>query len=343
MPDQVTVQKMVRVAEAHLGERVLKVRAPGGRNRGSLLLELADRSVYVSRRESDGRTRLEADVLGALSPETDLVPQFLGIRDGLAFQSDLGSDRISLNVRKLEPDGQYDLAYRAVRSLFEIHAAARRVDLHNKTPQLGASRDWVAALVGDAHALPGHIGHQSVRFDEDAVIEFIGTPRRQFVKWDARSGNAVVDVAGTVRWFDFEYAGTRHGAEEFAWLIGDEVWPVPAETMMSVIEEAFEDPELTWPAYRRYIEVFTVFHAVQRLNGILAGITEKGWMDFNTVLRKDKIGRNPHFVCNLARNAAWMADRNAMTAPLSRMFDRLHDAVAATITPPSEDPPVPAA
>ena len=49
-------------------------------------------------------------------------------------------------------------------------------------------------------------------------------PDTHFVKWDCRAGNAAIGPDGCLRWFDFEYSGLRHGAEDFAWLIADEVY-----------------------------------------------------------------------------------------------------------------------
>ena len=80
-------------------------------------------------------------------------------------------------------------------------------------------------------------GGISDKFDREAAYERVAVAGTQFVKWDCRSGNAAIDNKDKLRWFDFEYAGLRHGAEDIAWLIGDEAWPIRPQDMVDIVDQ----------------------------------------------------------------------------------------------------------
>jgi hypothetical protein len=134
------------------------------------------------------------------------------------------------------------------------------------------------------------------------------------VKWDCRSGNAALDATGRLRWFDFEYAGLRHGAEDFAWLIGDETWPLDGETMFDIVEDGF-DPACGHERYdyMSYLTVYTVLHSIQRLKLILEEVQSRGWRAKDEIRQKDDVGKDPDFAAHLCGVAAFFADQHPLT------------------------------
>lgn len=334
------VEALVAAAEGHFGRRVLRVRAPGGAARGALRIEFDVFSVIATRRDTAERTSHEASVLAALSAEMSCVPRPLGMSGDILFQSDLGGERLSQRVNAVASEERPALAFAAVRALFEIHAAARRAGLCASGRRIGGTRAWVAERVESAPRLAALLALPEPALDRAALLDTLGTPRRQFIKWDARAANAAVDETGAVGWFDFEYSGVRHGAEEFAWLIADECWPLPPEETARLIGEAFEDPELGWDAYRAYLELYTVFHAAERLVEIIARAKRKGWRGEAEILRNDLMGRNPRLAMRLCAAGAWASARHPLTEPMVVLFERVRDALQDTLTRPPEPPSV---
>ena len=272
-----SAKELAQQIEAFFGEKVMQVTAPGGKGRGSFRVYFEDRSIIVSSRRSEGRTGLEAHVLEALQHHTEASARFLGLDGPLMYQADVGGVRLSQKIQELDGAERDNLADLAVGALFDIHRAGRQTNLIHEMPQLGASEEWVESFVRGIGKLTRKLQLDRIEYDLDAVCDFIGTPAVQFVKWDCRSGNAALDENGIVRWFDFEYSGIRHGAEDFAWLIADEIWPVSPDTMLRIMEDRFDpSDERPWDDYRTYLEVYTTLHAIQRLMLIVNGAKKKG-------------------------------------------------------------------
>jgi hypothetical protein len=217
------------------------------------------------------------------------------------------------------------MAAEAVAAIFRIHAAARKTNLHENMPHLGTNRDWVENFVYAVDFLNDLGGGISDRFDRDAACEAIAVPGLQFVKWDCRSGNAAIDDAGKLRWFDFEYAGLRHGAEDLAWLLGDEAWPVGPEKMAEIVLDAF-DPTcgIPMPAYMEYLSIYLTFHAVQRLKLISKEAAKRGWKSKTRIRRYDDAGIHPDFAAHISYVGAFFADQSPLTQMLVPNFLAAH-------------------
>lgn len=308
-------------AEDFFGQPVIRIDAPGGESRSSFRLHLKDRSVIGTLRPNFRRTHLEAYVLDQLGQHSDDVPHCLGVVGDVMFQSDVGAQRLNVEVAKAGPETRVDLAAKAVSGIFRIHAAARKTTLHEMMPHLGNNHDWVQNFVGAIDFLQNLGGGISDKFDRTAAMEQIATPPRQFLKWDCRSGNAAIDSSGKLRWFDFEYAGLRHGAEDVAWLIGDEAWPIRPQDMVDVVIDAF-DPDYGIPLdeYLEYLSVYLTFHAVQRLKLISKENDKRGWLSKDRIREYDDAGVHPEFAAQICRVGAYFSGQSKLTAPLSRNF-----------------------
>lgn len=318
-----TQDRIIRCAEDHFGQAVEKLSAPGGEGRSSFRLRLADgRSVIATLRPNFRRTHLEAYVLEQLGAHCGDLPDCLGVVGEIMFQSDVGGRRLNLAIAEVPEVERLDLAAEAVAAIFRIHAAARRTELDQIMPHLGNNRDWVLNFVDAVDFLQDLAGGISSRFDRIAAYARIATPARQFVKWDCRSGNAALGADGRLRWFDFEYAGLRHGAEDFAWLIGDEAWPLDPEQMVDVMIAQF-DPAcgIALEEYLDYLATYLTFHAVQRLKLISKEAQKRGWLSKERIRRYDDAGVHPEFAAQICRVGAYFADQTRLTAPLRRNFE----------------------
>jgi hypothetical protein len=238
------------------------------------------------------------------------------------FQSDVGARRLNQDIVKHDRPGQLDLAAEAVGGIFRFQSAARKTNLAEMMPHLGANDEWVENFVFAVDALqPWSTGIWS-KFDRNAACAIMDQPMNQFVKWDCRSGNAAIGDDNVLRWFDFEYAGMRHGAEDFAWLIGDEAWPLEPDVMVDIMIDAW-DPDCGHDiaAYLEYMSVYLTFHCVQRFKLIVKEAKKRGWLSKRRVRKYDDAGVHPEFAAHICKVGSYFSAQSRITAPLTRNFD----------------------
>ncbi|SMX36511.1 hypothetical protein [Maliponia aquimaris] len=314
--------RIVTAAEARFGAKVREVSTPGGDSRSSCRLHFADRTVIATLRPNFRRAHLEAFVLSRLRPFTEDAPECLGVVGEILFQSDIGARRLNVEIARVGQRRRLELATEAVDKILRIQAAARQAGLDRQLPHLGVNDDWIDNFTQAIDALAPLSSGRSARVDRAALAEAVRTPARQFVKWDCRSGNAALDDSDALKWFDFEYAGVRHGAEDLAWLIGDESWPLPPATMEQIVSDAY-DPGTghTRDAYLDYLALYVTLHCVQRLKLIVKEARKRGWLSKTRVRRYDDAGVHPEFAAHLCRVGAHFAARRALTAPIGRDFE----------------------
>ena len=308
------------VVQQVLGETVHDIEMPGGETRASCRVILKDGSVIATRRPNFRRTHLEAAVLEALSPVCPHVPKFLGLQDNILLQSDVGGQRLSQTIRTADPTEQARQAVGAVSAILSIHETSRTALRDVPVPPLGMTPDWAHSLADSVQVL-GQMG-QKLPFDADECAAALATEPKQFLKWDCRSGNAAIDASGTFCWFDFEYCGMRHGAEDFAWLIADESFPINPEAMFSILEQllpAFDIYETK--AFLNYLALYTTFHATQRLSLILSEAQRRGWRSKSQIVQRDDVGRHPEFAAHICRVGAFCASQHPLTRRLKPAFE----------------------
>lgn len=236
-------------------------------------------------------------------------------------------------MQALKSEDREDLADKAVAALFEVHKTARQVTMLSELPTLGATPDWVRAFVNASDKLTEKLNLEPVDLDKDALCAFIGTPAVQFVKWDCRAGNAAVDKDDKVRWFDFEYAGVRNGAEDFAWLFADENWPIAPEVMMRIIEDRFDgNYGRSWAEYKQYLEVYGALHSIKRIILIIRGAHRKGWVSAERALHYDDVGVNPTLGLRLCDVGIYLGQQNAISMPIARLLEAAKGVFEQTIS-----------
>lgn len=322
-PTLLGAQQIADATAAYFGQPILKMTAPGGKSRASYRVYFPNRSVIVSQRSQPGQMAVETRVLKALEPVTDRVPRLLGVTDGLLFQSDAGTDRLNRVIHTLAPEARPALAGKAVDALFEVHRAALRAGLDRDLPTASITPYPDDDLFQTVRRAAEQLRCDPLGFDSSRLSPWFRTPPRRFVKWDCRAGNAALDEAGYLRWFDFEDARQAQGPEDFAWLIADETWPVAADTMLDLVRARLTPEDTADPdAYMAYLEQFTTLHALRRIRLIFSEAKRRGWLDRITILKYDTVGVNPHMGERLSLMAAALAQRHSATAPLVALFDR---------------------
>lgn len=322
--DAARFKHVLQVSKSFFGSRFERITCPGGSYRNSYRVHLSDQTFIATSRESMARTRLEAYILYKLAPKSDFVPRFIGFRDDVLFQSDAGTTRLSSALSTASPAEKEALAVKSVEGLFKIHRAARDVALHDQLPHLGSSKEWVERFVNMVRRVEKQGTKIGRGFNRFALHEALASQPVQFVKWDCRSGNAALDDEGNLRWFDFEYAGVRHGAEDFSWLIADETLPVLSEDMLRIIMESFDSSIAeNRDSWMNYLCLYTVFHAMERLRLIQYEVKERGWKSKEKILSRDDVGMHPEYAAKICEVAVFFSNMSPLTAALTDAFETL--------------------
>lgn len=313
---------IIEAAERHFGEKVLRYSAPGGEGRSSCRLNMESRPVIATLRPNFRRTHLEAYALTQLAPFSDDIPKCLGVIGEVMFQEDVGGRRLNQEISRVDPARKLALAQEAVAAIFRIQDAARQAGLNQSMPHLGVNEAWVSNFVDAGDALEQFSQGRFLGLDRTPLYQAIAQEGRQFVKWDCRSGNAAIGDDEKLRWFDFEYSGLRHGAEDLAWLVGDEAWLIAPEVMFDIIVDAF-DPKCGHERddYLGYLSLYLTFHCIQRMKLIVKEARKRGWISKARVREYDDAGVHPEFGAHICRVGAFFADRSSLTLPIARDFE----------------------
>lgn len=306
-------------------------RTARGRRR-SYRVQLADRTVIATHRESADRGRLEAFALGELHRFGAPVPAVVAFGEGWLIQEDLGEWRLSNTLAQTDAVERRQWLDRGLAALGTVHEAARRAELGDKVPALGQTAPWRAGLI----AMPGRIaermGEPLPALDADALDRALTVAGREFVKWDARPGNAIVKADHAVGWIDWEHCGARRALDDLAWFLGDEYVDISADDEAALLAThlpAFA-PDVPAEDAQRYLATFGTFHSAVRLALILHHKADGPWWDLTMCLADDKVGVLKDCALAVAGRAArWAAMGGGATAPLAPWFGRVRDRLAA--------------
>jgi hypothetical protein len=326
--------EIAAISERVFGVPVVKVTAPGGKARESMRIHFTGKTIVATQRKFPGRMRLEVEVLKRLSAAGAPVPKVLGGTEQLFFQEDMGSHRLTADLFSDDEDIRLRAADAAIDSLLVIHDTARSSGLEDLVPALGEKEEWVRGLVGSALLTADRFETQRPDIDIDALVGVLSVPSDRFLKWDARPGNASIGRDGRVYWFDWEHCGRRQGMEDFAWLAGDEFWPVGPDMVVSILEDKMPmdraEPEI------RYLSHFITFHIVQRLQLIYHRFMAAGWVDAAKAMKYDKIGVDPELAKSLCQRGAIWAERNELTRPMVPWFTECEASIETWQRPEGE-------
>ena len=321
-PSVLTHPQILQATSAFFGQPVLKLTAPGGRFRTALRAYLPDRTVIVSQRHDADQAQVEVRTLQALQDATVHVPRILGTSGTLVFQSDVGPNRLNWAIHTVPAGQRPAMAARAIDALFDIQRAARRVGLQQGLPTGPTRPHMDDDLIAMVPLFIQQMKRPSVTFDPACLSPMFRAVPSRFVKWDCRSGNAALGEDGRIRWFDFEECRLAQGPEDFGWLIADEAWPVPADQMLTLIQDRLTAGDTANPdAYMTYLEEFTTLQAIRRLRLIFRQAKRGGWLDRISILKLDKVGANPHLGERLSLLGSTLSQRNPSTAALQPLFE----------------------
>ncbi|PRX37269.1 hypothetical protein SAMN05216257_101290 [Meinhardsimonia xiamenensis] len=322
----IPLDQLLAAVEAVFGAPPDKITAPGGKRRDSLrVILLGGKSVIATRRRLGSRRARELAFLERMAEAGAPVPRLLGQSGEIFFQSDAGSRRLTAELERSAGPSRESLIAGSFETLWRIKAAARRCGILRESPPIALNAEWLGRFAVAPRLLAKAFRIPSPAIDWNPLAQSLAALPVEFVKWDARPGNAAVGPDGTPIWFDWEHYGRRAGVEDFAFLIADEFWPEDPNTSLRLFRE-------TAPENGRALEPFLVrFATVQvaaRLRLIHEDWVRHGWLDADKTRRYDYIGTAPQLVRRLLAHGAALAERDPMTKPAAQWFSEF---------PPPED------
>jgi hypothetical protein len=112
--------------------------------------------------------------------------------------------------------------------------------------------------------------------------------------------------------------------EDFAFLLGDEFWPVePARALRLFADCAPVDPTPVLPLLRR----FSTLQVAQRLRLIESQQRKHGWNREDRARRYDRIGTAPELVQRLRDHGTALAQMDPLTDPMTGWFSDVAQAI----------------
>lgn len=321
---------IVGVAASHFGRDVTGVETLKDSPYSSMRIEFSNESVIATQRRNFRRTHLEGLILEQLAPVCDDIPRFLGMADGVLFQSDLGGTRLSDEVLEHDREDQLDLAAEACASIFRFQSAARQTGLSGLVPKIGTTQEWMENLVCSVDSLQLFSRGIPESFDYQAVADLMTVSDWSFVKWHCRPSYAIICEDGFLRWNGFELSGARHGAEDLAWLLGDESWPLTPEDMIDIVKQTYSNTAaVSFDDYMEYLSVYTTLHCVQRFKLIIRDAQENGWHSAKKDAKKEHPGMDPAFAKQLCQVGAFFSARSRFTQALTPNFEQTARTISA--------------
>lgn len=293
---------------------------PGGKTRKTIIIGFkADRFV-LSNRKSAGRAALEAMVLGKLSV-TGLVPQLIYHKGSVLIQEYLHGQRLSEALEHGNAQARQNLLHSATQSLLELQIHASKAGLSALAPPIGARPGWAQDFANTPDRLARALGLTCPQLDMQTILQSLSEPDPQFIKWDARPGNAITHK-GKIAWFDWEHAGCRSSVDDLVWLLADEWCPDDSFATNNALTKVAERAGQPIQDITRQFKTRAVLHSCVRLSLIFNRKGEGDWWNREMCLAKDKIGITAAHVDLLCTRAAnWAIDVKA----LHPLIGLLHD------------------
>jgi len=311
----------------HLGEPVVELSQPGGPSRCSWRAHFASATVIVTRREDPRRSELEFQVLSRLAASAaPAVPRVIAFDGTWLIQEDLGDARLTDCLARGDAEQTETGLDQAIASLCRIHDTARQTGLGRDVAVLGVRPAWLEGLAREPAQLSQSLDIPAPGLDLATLAECLAPQRIDFIKWDARPGNANLRD-GHVAWYDWEHCGARDPIDDLVWLLADEFVPYDPALEARLLARCLSEiaPDRSADAATEYLSVFGCFHMVKRLQRIVDAKGDGPWQDAGICVGQDKAGITSFHVTNLCHRGTDWAARHPLTRPMAPWFEALHD------------------
>ncbi|MGJ8560296.1 MAG: hypothetical protein ACSHX3_08680 [Litorimonas sp.] len=311
------IEEIEQVTDRIFGARPTRVAIPGGKSRPVYIIEIEGRPYVVAKRSNKYDAKVEAAVLKGLTT-SDLVPGFIGKHGRWIAQEFIPGKRLPVLIDEAKNEVERKtLAELGIKSLLAIQHAADAARLRRSVPRLGVVKGWVEGRIHKVDEISEALAINPPSLNRTAIAQIYDVSQTDFVKWDARPGNALVD-GPNVRWFDWEDCGRRNRIDDLVCFMADEWTNLDADTEDALIKDYLPSFSRALGAEwsERYFYVAGCLQILYRLSLATNYYHRDGeWWDRKYCLDGDKVGVTAQEVGRLTRRLERWSQRVEIMLP----------------------------
>ena len=283
---------VARLSNRVFGRPPKRVAFPGGTSRSAFIADMGDETFVFAKRENVSDSQLEGIVLRTIG-DTGYVPKLKAVIEDWVVQEYVAGTRLPVLLNDSQDMNQREeLVGSSLESLIHIHDAAYSANLQHRVPKVGTVDKWLWDRSGAAKRISNSIGISYPKLDREELVRLMDVKRNEFVKWDARPGNAMVND-NRVIWFDWEDCGRSNALDDLGFVLCDEWTCLDQASESRLLDKYFPffNRSLSKQNGEHYLRVFGVIHMVLRMRMALKlRSRENKWWDREYCLQGDKVG-----------------------------------------------------
>lgn len=318
-----------------------RVAFPGGKHRSTFIANIGEHNYAVAKREDERAAALEGIVMKSLS-KTGLVPALIAVRGQWIVQECLPGTRIPVVLDQIEDIGERELLIdQTINSLAILHHHAIEDRLQYRVGRIDAKEDWSSGHLSRPARISEVLGIAPPVFDPSPLAKRFRNDHRDFIKGDARPGNALAGEYG-VAWIDWDGCGTRNALDDLVFILADEWTALHPDAEARLLQKylpAYSQGRSSDEAFA-YVMAYGVFHMCARIRRAIRYRQRDGkWWSREMCLLGDKIGVTKSEVGRMCERAQRWAGEVPEIAPLAPWFDQVM--ARLRIDPPAYEPAQP--
>ena len=325
--DEDRTAQVAALSNKVFGHSPKRVAFPGGKSRSAFIADMGDAPYVFAKRSNRGDAQLEGIVLRTLGP-SGYVPRLKAVVDQWVVQEWVPGERLPVVLNQTaDMESRKLRVSEALECLIHIHNEAQSANLHHRIPKIGSVDKWLWNRTGAAKRISKSVGLRAPELDRDKLVRLMDVKRDEFVKWDARPGNAMVGDQGTI-WFDWEDCGHSKALDDLAYLLCDEWTNLDEQSEAELLKSYFPffNRSLSQERGQHYLRLFGVTHMILRIRMAQNFHTRDGeWWDRDYCLNGDKVGVTPFEMNREINRASRWADGVSELKPLVPWLQSLQD------------------
>ncbi|MGI9354800.1 MAG: hypothetical protein ACR2PF_06535 [Rhizobiaceae bacterium] len=328
------VREVEALTHKVFGQKPRRVAFPGGTHRAAFIADIGGDLFVLAKRESVEDAQLEAIVLKCLS-KTRHVPDFIARQERWLVQQCVPGQRLPILLDEAETGApRRELLGDALEALAIIHEAAHDEGLQHRVPRVGIRPGWIEDRIGEMHRTSRILEIGEAKIDQTAIYKMLDVKHRDFIKWDARPGNALVHE-GRHYWFDWEDCGRRNALDDLACLFCDEWSMITAQAEDELTERFLPRFARSMPSDRAY-DYLMVAGLVQTTYRLRLAVKyhhrDNEWWSRSKCLKGDKVGVTAQEVGRLCERGIRWASRHEMLTPYIEWLQRVADVLEVNLS-----------
>ena len=328
------IDEVEALTQRVFGQKPTRVAFPGGTHRSAFIADIGGDLFVLAKRENEEDAQLEAIVLKCLS-KTGHVPEFVARQERWLVQQCVPGQRLPILLDEAEQGApRQTLMGDALEALAVIHEAAHDDGLQHRMPRVGIRPGWIDDRIGEMHLTSKILEIGEAKIDQAAIHKMLDVKHRDFIKWDARPGNALVHE-GRHYWFDWEDCGRRNALDDLACLFCDEWSMITAHAEDALIDRFLPRFARSMPADLAYdyLMVAGLVQTTYRLRLAVKYRQRDGeWWSRSKCLKGDKVGVTAQEVGLLCNRGVRWAGRHDLLKPYVEWLQRVVNALDIDLT-----------